>query len=159
MNMENDVNFNDEGMVSDNGIQENYFNEENNSSKTDIGKVIKHINTLEVLNHAMWLLLQEKGFTHEDLNKKIEQLLDEQKKMSSAKIDIKCSVCNQKMQISGKFLAKCIYCGTVNSFNPYQIEVDSKPNATEETLEIHHVPEETFEPYDVGKDLNFDSEM
>ncbi|MCQ2482668.1 MAG: hypothetical protein MJ153_04205 [Clostridia bacterium] len=157
--MENDINENVEGLGVNLDVQETSSNEEVVSGKTDIEKVIRHINTVEVLNHAMWLLLQEKGFTHEDLNKKIEQVLEDQKKISSAKIDIKCSVCNQKMQVSGKFLAKCIYCGTVNSFNPYQLEVDSKPNATEETLEIHHVPEETFEPYDVDKDLNFDSEM
>ncbi|MCQ2533738.1 MAG: hypothetical protein MJ172_04130 [Clostridia bacterium] len=131
---------------------------------TNMDKYIKHIETLETLNHALWLLLEEHGATHEELNEKIAIIL-EQKKMQNGKLELECSNCHQKMQMSGAFKCKCIYCGAEFVSNPYQIKFNQNnvpeviDAVSEEVVEESPIESGTaFEPYDVSKDLGFDTE-
>lgn len=159
-------------MSSPNISRENQFYEKSGEGtaldfSANMEKYIKHIETLETLNHALWLLLEEYGATHEQLNEKIALILEE-KKMQNGKLQIECSNCHQKMQMSGAFKCKCIYCGTEIVSNPYQIKFDhSGVQQFIDEIENNQEPEavseisnsnQVFEPYDVSKDLGFDTE-
>ena len=132
------------------------------------------------LVHAYWILLKEKGVTNEDLDKALNEatLLA---KRTDYKNSTTCSLCGKPLQAmeNKPFASKCYYCGveTINNpfkkydgLDPYNYTYTEKnDNGPEpyisdaeadekEFKEATDVISQSFEPYDVTKDLNFDEE-
>ncbi len=131
------------------------------------------------LLHAFWLLLKEKGATNEELDKALNEavLLEKRKDFKNKTV---CPTCGKGLQAmeNKPFTSKCFYCGNETLDNPYKKFDDLDPYnpsyvepaqeisepVTEEDAEQQEIQEaqdvisQSFEPYDVSKDLNFDDE-
>ena len=127
------------------------------------------VGRLDMLVAAMWMLMKEKGFTDEELMDKVVSIIDEQKGIVYPRNPIKCSKCGNNIQEVKKtpLTGRCFYCGTTYILYPYGDNVEvlddktsSEPEkpAAEPAEEIRDELPETFEPYDVSKDLRFDEE-
>lgn len=132
------------------------------------------------LLHAFWILLKAQGVTNEDLDKALTEAVLLEKR-SDYKHSTTCPNCNKPLQSmeNKAFTSKCYYCGTEILNNPYRKYDDLDPynvsysdsNKEEpepyisddeaderEFKEATDVISQSFEPYDVTKDLNFDDE-
>ena len=131
------------------------------------------------LLHAVWLLLKEKGMTNEELDKALNEAVLLEKRTDYKNLTA-CPNCGKGLQAmeNRPFTSKCYYCGTEILDNPYKkydgldpYKIDYTANNTEpegyvpdevadqqEVMEAQDVISQTFEPYDVSKDLNFDDE-
>ncbi len=134
--------------------KKNYFRDdpdiENFISATsvtkDLKRLMERVDELEVLNYGLWLMLEKKGFTHEEFN----EALSEAKERVLTKLTTKtealvCPKCGKQLQAGDIFSVKCIYCGYEMMSNPY---LQNEPAVTK-------VEEK---PYDVNDDLKFDEE-
>ena len=131
------------------------------------------------LLHAFWLLLKEKGFTNEELDKALNEAVLLEKR-TDYKNNTTCPNCGKGLQAmeNRPFTSKCYYCGTeildnpykkFDSLDPYKIDYSANPAQPEpyvpddvadekEFQDAQDVISQSFEPYDVSKDLNFDDE-
>ena len=131
------------------------------------------------LLHAVWLLLKEKGMTNEELDKALNEAVLLEKRTDYKNLTA-CPNCGKGLQAmeNRPFTSKCYYCGTEILDNPYKkydgldpYKVDYTANNAEpedyvpdevadqqEVMDAQDVISQTFEPYDVSKDLNFDDE-
>lgn len=128
---------------------------------SSIEELASKVDTLEILNHAMWLVLEEMGATHESLNAKIFEVMNTKRESKSMKLDMFCSFCHQRMQVSKGFKCKCIYCGNEVMMNPYQLQYEKINNTSNDDGNVAidsngFETNEATEPYDVNKDLGFD---
>ena len=131
------------------------------------------------LLHAFWLMLKEKGATNEEFDKALTEA-----SLLSKRIDYKnvttCTNCGKGLQkMENKlFTSKCYYCGLEILNNPYkkfdgldpyskgyeEKEEEPAPYISDAEAEAQELKEsqdiisQSFEPYDVTKDLNFDEE-
>ena len=132
------------------------------------------------LVHAFWLLLKEKGATNDELDKALNEAV-----LLSKRTDFKhsttCPNCGKPLQSmeNKPFTSKCYYCGAESLTNPYRKYDDLDPYNVAYTDKAEDQPEpyisdaeadekefkeatdvisQSFEPYDVTKDLNFDDE-
>ena len=132
------------------------------------------------LLHAFWIMLKEHGATNEELDKALNEAV-----LLSKRTDYKnianCPQCGkglQKME-NKPFVSKCYYCGTELLINPYKKYDGLDPYNTGYAEKVEepapYVPDDvadqaelkdaqdiisqSFEPYDVTKDLNFDDEL
>lgn len=113
----------------------------------DVSELKERVEKLEILNYAMWLMLEDKGFTHEEFNVAIGKAQEIVDNRSTAKTEaIVCPKCKRALQATGVFGARCIYCGHEQLSNPYQQDI---PFGTT-------VEEVIAEEYDVAKDLGFE---
>ncbi len=130
--------------------------------------------------HALWILLQEKGATGEELDKALNEAV-----LLSKRTDYKqstaCPNCGKPLQSmeNKPFTSKCYYCGVEQLNNPFKkyegldpySKIYGDKNIEEpepyisddeadekEFKEATDVISQSFEPYDVTKDLNFDDE-
>lgn len=113
----------------------------------DVRELISRVEKLEVLNYGLWLMLEKKGFTHDEYNEAIAIAKENiAAKHTSTKEAIACPNCGRLLQSADIFGIKCIYCGYESNGNPYQIKdvgirIDDKPKEKE---------------YNVEDDLRFD---
>ena len=131
------------------------------------------------LLHAFWLMLKEHGATNEDLDKALNEAVLLSKRTDYKNI-VTCPNCGkglQKME-NKPFVSKCYYCGTemlnnpykkYDGLDPYNTGYDKKVDepepyvpddvvAEEELKDAQDIISQSFEPYDVTKDLGFDEE-
>ena len=132
------------------------------------------------LLHAMWLLLKEKGSTNEELDKALNEavLLEKRKDFKNISTCPNCGKGLQSME-NFPFTFKCFYCGTevmgnpfkkYDGLDPYKTDYPENTGLTpepyvsdeeadkKEFLDAQEVISQSFEPYDVTKDLGFDEE-
>ena len=132
------------------------------------------------LLHAFWIMLKEHGATNEELDKALNEAVLLQKRTDYKNIT-SCPSCGkglQKME-NKPFVSKCYYCGTELLINPYKKYDGLDPYDTgysekveepapyvpddvveaEEIKDAQDIISQSFEPYDVTKDLNFDDEL
>ena len=131
------------------------------------------------LLHAFWLMLKEKGFTNEELDKALNEAVLLEKR-TDYKNNTTCPTCGKGLQAmeNRPFTSKCYYCGTeildnpykkFDSLDPYKIDYANNgiqpeeyvPDSVADEKEIQDAQDiisQNFEPYDVSKDLNFDDE-
>ena len=113
----------------------------------DVRELMARVEKLEVLNYGLWLMLEKKGFTHDEYNEALAIAKDNiAQKHTSTKEAIACPNCGRLLQSADIFGIKCIYCGYESTGNPYQIKdigirIDDKPEEKE---------------YNVEDDLRFD---
>ena len=131
------------------------------------------------LLHAFWIMLKEKGATNEEFDKALTEasLLSKRTDYKNVKT---CPTCGKGLQkIENKlFTYKCYYCGLEVLNNPYKkydgldpyktnyAEPEEEPAPyisdaeadAQELKETQDIISQSFEPYDVSKDLNFDEE-
>lgn len=131
------------------------------------------------LIHAFWIMLKEKGATNEDFDKALTEaaLLVNRKDYKNVSTCPNCGKGLQKME-NKLFTSKCYYCGLEVLNNPYKkydgldpyntgyTEPEEEPAPyisddeadAQELKETQEIISQSFEPYDVTKDLNFDEE-
>ena len=132
------------------------------------------------LLHAFWIMLKEKGYTNEEFDNALNEavLLEKRKDYKNTSVCPNCGKGLQAME-NKPFASKCFYCGTEILDNPYKKfdNIDpykpqyadaceeqsgayiSDDQADEQELkEAQEVISQSFEPYDVSKDLNFEDE-
>lgn len=138
------------------------LNEE--SVSPDIKSLIRRIDTLDTIIHAQWLMLQAKGFTHEEFNAAIDAAQQRDKFSNAPAKGMCCPNCGKMAQLSGNFKIKCIYCGNEALINPYELmemamgqPVPSAPAAPVRDPSAYI--QDPYVPYDVSQDLNFDDLM
>ena len=130
--------------------------------------------------HALWILLKEKGATNEDLDRALNEAVLLEKR-TDYKNSTACPNCGKPLQAmeNKPFASKCYYCGVEILNNPYQkydgidpyssAYSDNSPEEPEpyisddeadekEIKEAADLISQSFEPYDVTKDLGFDEE-
>ena len=131
------------------------------------------------LLHAFWILLKEKGATNDELDKALNEAVLLEKRTDFKNV-VNCPNCGkglQKME-NKPFSSKCFYCGTEILNNPYkkydgldpyntgyaETPIEPEPYVSDdvadesELKEAQEIISQSFEPYDVTKDLNFDEE-
>lgn len=100
----------------------------------DTGYVIRElgnkISKLEVVQRAYFELLQEKGISEEDLNRKIDEIVSRDTKGRYGGRKKACPKCGKTVQESNSnpFKAHCVMCGETVMFYPY--EPDQDPTET-----------------------------
>ena len=131
------------------------------------------------LLHAFWILLKEKGATNDELDKALNEAVLLEKRTDYKNV-VNCPNCGkglQKME-NKPFSSKCFYCGTEILNNPYkkydgldpyntgyaETPIEPEPYVPDdvadesELKEAQEIISQSFEPYDVTRDLNFDEE-
>lgn len=129
--------------------------------------------------HAFWIMLKDKGATNEEFDKALNEAI-----LLGMRTDYKysstCPNCGKGLQSMEKkpFASKCLYCGIeildnpykkYDGMDPYKVDYRTEPEEPEpyvsddeadeqEFREAADVISQSFEPYDVTKDLNFDEE-
>lgn len=130
--------------------------------------------------HAFWRMLKAKGATNEEFNQALTEAVLLEKRTDYKNITV-CPQCGKGLQSmeNKPFTSKCYYCGVelfVNPYerfdnlDPYDISYTEEPaeesatytsDAEEDAKEMQSAADiisQSFEPYDVTKDLNFDDE-
>ena len=158
--------------------KENEIKNEYQSLK-EVEELKRMVEKQRYLLHAFWLMLKEHGATNEDLDKSLNEavLLEKRTDYKNLTVCPKCGKGLQKME-NKPFTSKCYYCGTEILNNPYKkfdgldpynvgyadkIEepapyVPDDVADAEEIKDAQDIISQSFEPYDVSKDLNFDEE-
>ena len=160
--------------------KENEIKSEYQSLK-EVAELKKLVEKQTYLLHAMWLMLKAQGATNEELDKALTEavLLGKRKDYKTAS---ECPNCGKPLQAleNKPFASKCYYCGTEILDNPYKRYDGMDPYDTgypsddiretdttyvsdeqadeEEFKTAQDVISQSFEPYDVTKDLGFDEE-
>lgn len=135
----------------------------------DVKALIRRIDVLSTMVYAQWLVLQQKGFTHEELDMAIATALENEKREDYAPKGMCCPNCGKVAQVSGSYKIKCIYCGSEAIINPYELvdmaiaqdaamceqpRPDVRP-ANPVSVDRYA----SYAPYDVSQDLSFDDLM
>lgn len=146
-----------------------FFGDKDNKVETEytgnpeLKALIKRMEKLEFTNHAMWIMLEKKGFTNEEFDQAMAEAYEIGKRKDFHLSGIHCPACGQNAQLSDHFKIKCIYCGEEAIMHPYEIYnmlpdkdtvTEPAPTAGETFLSEENKAKE--EPYDITKDLNFD---
>ena len=146
-----------------------YFNSdvEESFQNVEVKILAKRVEKLELINHAMWLMLQRLGSTNEEFDAALAYVINSSK--NSGKVNSRgmcCPACGKSAQLSSDNMRiKCIYCGNEAIINPYELLEMTSQNAVEEAQPVAQEPIMTqqvpdyAQPYDVSKDLNFDDLM
>ena len=149
-------------------------------SLKEVDELRRKVEKQTYLLHAFWLLLKEKGVTNEDLDKTLNEVVLLRKR-TDYKNTTACPNCGKSLQAmeNKPFTSKCYYCGVEMLNNPYKkydgidpykpmysenSEEEPEPYVSDDEADAKEFKEATdvisqsFEPYDVTKDLNFDEE-
>ena len=125
----------------------------------ELKALIKRMDKLEFTNHAMWIMLEKKGFTNEEFDQAMAEAYELGKRRDFKLSGVRCPACGQNAQLFEDFKIKCIYCGEEAVMHPYEIysmlPTEPETKAPEASAEEAPAPSEP-EPYDISKDLNFD---
>ncbi|MBR5943634.1 MAG: hypothetical protein IKZ94_01645 [Lachnospiraceae bacterium] len=146
----------------------------------EVEELKKMVEKQSFIIHAFWIMLQEKGATNEDLDKALNEAV-----LLSRRTDYKhstaCPNCGKPLQAieNRPYTSKCFYCGVEQVNNPFKKYDGLDPYSTfyaekndeepepyisddeadeKEFKEATDVISQSFEPYDVTKDLGFDEE-
>ena len=133
----------------------------------ELRDIHKQLEKIELTLHAMWMMMNNKGFTDAEFDQAMTDAIELSKRKDFQLKGIRCPSCGKNAQLTNHFKIKCIYCGSEAVMHPYEI-YNMLPE--EEAPQIETAPAEdgvaapetidpalqTFEPYDVSKDLNFD---
>lgn len=160
------------------GAKEGEIKSEYQSLK-EVEELKRLVEKQSCLIHAFWIMLKEKGATNEEFDKALTEasLLANRKDYKNAKTCPNCGKGLQKME-NKLFTSKCYYCGLEVLNNPYKKYDGLDPYNTgysetveepapyisddeadaQELKETQDIISQSFEPYDVTKDLNFDDE-
>lgn len=122
------------------------------------------VENLELINHAMWLMLQRLGCSNEEFDSALAYAINS--KRQANKINARgmgCPACGKSAQLSSDNMRiKCIYCGNEAVINPYEL-MDMAASSPETPMEpaapVAPVQPDYSQPYDVSQDLNFDDLM
>ena len=161
-----------------NGAKEGEIKSEYQSLK-EVEELKHLVEKQSCLIHAFWIMLKEKGATNEEFDKALTEasLLANRKDYKNVKTCPNCGKGLQKME-NKLFTSKCFYCGLEVLNNPYKKYDGLDPYNTgyaenveepapyisddeadaQELKETQDIISQSFEPYDVTKDLNFDDE-
>jgi hypothetical protein len=90
------------------------------------------VNQQQILLHAMWLMLKERGFSNVDFNLHLKEAVQFSNR-KDFKNNVDCPNCGKGMQKMEKvpFTLKCYYCGTEFLSNPFMKFDGLDPNAVE----------------------------
>ena len=146
----------------------------------EVEELKKLVEKQTYLLHAFWIILKEKGATNEELDKALNEsiLLEKRKDYKNTSV---CPTCGKGLQTleNKPFTSKCFYCGIEVLDNPYKkfdnidpykpaysdsVDTNNEGYVSDEEAdkkefqEAQDVISQSFEPYDVSKDLNFDDE-
>ena len=108
----------------------NTYNPTSNANVHDLTEEIAQmkgeIESLDLITEAMWTFLKEKGFSEEDLVKRITELDEARKQKKKALEDgekpeqVLCPYCHVPLQNNGKIADRCIYCGHEIITSPFK---------------------------------------
>ena len=149
-------------------------------SLKEVEELKKLVENQSYMLHAFWLMLKEHGAANEDLDKALNEavLLEKRTDYKNASVCPNCGKGLQSME-NKPFTSKCYYCGIEILDNPYKKYDGLDPYKTgyagnnpdqpsayvsdneafeQEYKDAQEVISQSFEPYDVSKDLNFDDE-
>ena len=132
----------------------------------ELRDIKKQLERIELTLHAMWIMMNKKGYTDPEFDQAMTDSLEFSKRKDFKLKGVRCPACGKNAQITNHFKIKCIYCGSEAVMHPYEIYNmlpeteyydDVKDTASKEKAEPVIDPAfQEFEPYDVTKDLNFD---
>ena len=142
--------------------------ENENYLSPEMKALIARVESLEAVNHAMWLMLQRLGSTNEEFDAALAYVFNTNK--SAGKINSRgmgCPACGKSAQLSSDNMRiKCIYCGNEAVINPYELldmiasqPVQEEAPVMQAPVQAQQVIPDYAQPYDVSKDLNFDDLM
>jgi len=132
-------------------------------STSMVNILVKEVEDLKTLNHALWELLKLRDFTDDEFNAALAGVMQLRKhKNYEIQKEVACPGCGKSLQYSKGFEIKCIYCGTTMVMNPYQkynaiIERGFDPSSNETYEE--QVPQQVApaaQEYNIEDDLRFD---
>ncbi len=92
----------------------------------EIAQMKGEIDRLDLITEAMWTFIKEKGYSEEDLVKRITELDDSKKQKKKALEDGErpeqdlCPFCHVPLQNNGKIADRCIYCGHEIITSPFK---------------------------------------
>lgn len=117
-----------------------------------VNNLVKEVENLQTLNHALWELLKLRGFTDDEFNAALAGVIELRKhKDYEMNRNITCPTCGKALQYSNSFKIKCIYCGTTMVMNPYQ-----RYNAIIEKEFEGGADQNVAPEYNIEDDLRFD---
>lgn len=132
----------------------------------ELRDIKKQLDKIELTLHAMWIMMNKKGYTDPEFDQAMTEALEFSKRKDFQLKGVRCPSCGKNAQLSNFFKIKCIYCGSEAVMHPYEIynmlpeqeytdinEGADKPSVREPQIDPAF---QEFEPYDVTKDLNFD---
>lgn len=129
----------------------------------EVNNLLKEMEQLKTLNHAMWEVMKIHGMTDGELNAALAGVIELRKhKDYEMNKNTVCPNCNNALQYSDSYDIKCIYCGTTMVMNPFQKYNEIIEREFVGDGEVTEIVEETVtetpseEPYDITKDLRFD---
>lgn len=95
---------------TDNAVKQASIIEEKNSP----------MRKMDLMVLAMWEILEEKGFTHEELVGKLEEVKERKETLDARENIVLCPKCRKKVKESYKtpFEGTCMYCGTKVAIYP-----------------------------------------
>lgn len=134
------------------------------TSNPELKALIKRMDKLEFTCHAMWLMLNKKGYTDAEFDQAMAEAVELSKRRDYHLSGIRCPSCGQNAQLYDFFKVKCIYCGEEAVMHPYEVynmlpaeePAPAEPAASDEPYAVAPEPAPAPEPYDINKDLNFD---
>lgn len=144
------------------------FEEDEKYLSPEMKALTARVESLEAINHAMWLMMQRLGSTNEEFDAALAYVFNTKKK--EGKISSRgmgCPACGKSAQLSSDNMRiKCIYCGNEAVINPYELlDIVANQPVQEETpvvqapVQAQQVIPDYAQPYDVSQDLNFDDLM
>ena len=103
-----------------------------NRERDIIDKSNVTVNNLDIMVSAMWELMLEKGFTREQMNAKLDKIIEQKTTLDPQQSTIVCSTCGKVIGESQKtpFEAKCLYCGNTTKIYPGDSITFNKDNSS-----------------------------
>ena len=108
-----------------NGIDDNIRKAEESNS---------NLNKLDMMVCAMWELMQEKGYTREQLNAKLDRIRESNETLEARQNVVLCPKCGKKVIESSRtpFEGTCLYCGqNVTIYPGDSIEIEGNEPSEE----------------------------
>lgn len=132
----------------------------------ELRDIKKQLDKIELTLHAMWIMMNKKGYTDPEFDQAMTEALEFSKRKDFQLKGVRCPSCGKNAQITNHFKIKCIYCGSEAVMHPYEVynmlpeteyydDVKDTASADADKSVVDPAFQE-FEPYDVTKDLNFD---
>ena len=132
----------------------------------ELKDIHKQLEKIELTLHAMWIMMNNQGYTDAEFDQAMTDAIEFTKRKDFQLKGIRCPSCGKNAQLSNYYKIKCIYCGSEAVMHPYEVynmlPEEEAPAAVEAPVAEEVAAEpvdpafQTFEPYDVSKDLNFD---
>ena len=162
------------GAANENDIKSEF------QSLKEVEELKRLVEKQSYLLHAFWIMLKESGVSNEAFDKALNEavLLGRRTDYKHSSVCPNCGKGLQSME-NKPFAFKCLYCGIeildnpykkFDGLDPYKVDYMSEteepePYVSDDEAEENEIQEaadvisQSFEPYDVTKDLNFEDEL